>query len=170
MNKLTMQNLGHLAGPRDGNRAASEAFSGIESERGTKGNVPARSTENNPDGSVWREYANLNSTSTNGKGGTEYTGWDSRGNAFQRVRAPSTVMSDEYGFGSGRGPRSSGFAKVKVNPPLSPLPLPIPLFPPFTSGGSLCNLTQIRFRATHAPSQSLPAAPVPHRRACPPGS
>jgi hypothetical protein len=113
MNKLTMQNLGNLAGPGDHNHAASEAFSGIESERGTKGNVPARSTENNPDGSVWREYANVNAKSANAKTGTEYTGWDSRGNAFQRVRAPSTVMSDEYGFNSARAPRSSGFAKVK---------------------------------------------------------
>jgi hypothetical protein len=112
-----MQNLGHLAGPDDPNRTASEVLTGVESERGTRGNVPARSTDNNPDGSVWREYANLGGKSTNGKAGTEYTAWDSRGNAFARVRAPSTVMSDEYGFGSSRAPRSSGFAKVKVCTP-----------------------------------------------------
>lgn len=114
-----MQNLGHLAGPGDKNRAASEVFTGLESDRGTRDNVPARSTDNNPDGSVWREYANLNGKSTTGKAGTDFTAWDSRGNAFQRVRAPSTVASDEYGFGSSKPLRSSGFAKVKVCTPVA---------------------------------------------------
>lgn len=162
MNKLTMQNLGHLAGPGDHHQGASEAFSGVESERGTRGNVPARSTENNPDGSVWREYANLKGTSTNGKVGTEYTGWDSRGNAFPRVRAPSTVMSDEYGFGSGRGPRSSGFAKVKVDIPSHPLSS----FPPHPWGSA----SDGDLRAIHAPLPRLLVDRAHRRRAYPPGS
>lgn len=162
MNKLTMQNLGHLAGSRASNQGASELFSGVESERGTKGNVPGRSTENNPDGSVWREHANLKGTSTNGKVGTEYTGWDPRGNAFPRVRAPSTVMSDEYGFGSGRGSRPSGFAKVKVD---SPFPSPF-LFTPYP----WVLASDSDLRAMHAPLPRLPVDPALRRRACPPGS
>lgn len=161
MNKLTMQNLDHLAGPGDKNATVNEAFSGVESERGTRGNVPARSTENNPDGSVWRDYAQLNGKSTNGRAGTEYTGWDSRGNAFQRVRAPSTVMSDEYGFGSGRAPRSSGFAKVKV--------VSSPALPMFL------HLTKMPERSTHL-RQGFPRTQPPAsqyllpRRCGPPGS
>ena len=79
----------------------TEQLSIVGKEKG-----PARASENNPYVNRWN-YAKANS-----KRPTEFTAYDSTGTAHQRVRAPSTAASDEWG--SVRTPRSSNFAKVKV--------------------------------------------------------
>ena len=109
-----MENLDQFTGSDQPDRSAADALTGYGSQIGTEEDTPVRSTENNPpEGSVWREFAQHGN---NFKGGaaTEFTGWDSQGNAYPRVRAPSSLAaSSEYGFGSTRS-HTSNNDKVSV--------------------------------------------------------
>lgn len=113
MNRLNFANVKSLD-QVTGSESANHAAPALEgSQLGGNDNMPTRSTENNAEGSVWRQYSYQNARSGQGKPATEYTGWDSQGNPHQRVHAPSTVMSDDYA--SAKTPASSSkFARVKV--------------------------------------------------------
>lgn len=125
MQRLTTQNLeyhGGSEGPKaDPSVDETEQSSVTTSVVGNKDKMPARSTANNPDINAWNTYAKANS-----KRPTEFTGYDSAGVAHRQVRAPSTIASDDYR--SGRAPRGSGFAKVKVCIALE-LPYHMPMRP-----------------------------------------
>lgn len=118
MNQLNFRNVETLAqvtGSEAANRPAAATFSSQAPRNGAVKNISAQDTGEILDGSVWRKWSEKNGQNArDGKPATEYTGWDSHGNAHQRIRAPSTALSDDYG--TARTPAgSSKFARIKVS-------------------------------------------------------
>ncbi|MCJ1465331.1 hypothetical protein MMC07_003949 [Pseudocyphellaria aurata] len=105
MQMLTAQNLEYHAGSDHPKTEASVGETKISSVVSNKDKMPARSTPGTTN--AWNTYAQANS-----KRATEFTGYDSAGVAHRRVRAPSTVASDDYR--SARAPWDSKYGKAKV--------------------------------------------------------